>query len=236
MNSKLLGAIALMFAGATSIHAQAAEPAKATTASSSAVLLSGIFTNFSDASVKPQDDFFRHVNGKWLKTHEIPGDKSGAGAFLDLREATIPQLGDIIKSLAKQKNTQPGSEAGKISDMYSTFMDEAHIEALGLKPMEADFAQVAAITDKKQFPAMIAYLNLISGNAPYDITIHQDAKDSSKYIADLGQSGLGMPDRDYYLKDDDARLKDARSKYLVHVEKMLSMAGDKDAAKSAADI
>ncbi|MES2103681.1 MAG: M13-type metalloendopeptidase [Pseudomonadota bacterium] len=236
MNSKLLGAIALLFAGATSIHAQAAEPAKATAASSSTVLLSGIYTKYNDASVKPQDDFFRHVNGQWLKTSEIPSDKSGAGAFLDLREATVPQLHAIIEALAKDKNAKPGTEAAKIADMYATYMDTANIDALGLKPLEADFAKVAAITDKKQFPALIAYLNLISGNAPYDIGIHQDAKDSTVYVADLSQSGLGMPDRDYYLKDDDARLKDARSKYVAHVEKMLSMAGDKDAAKSAADI
>ncbi|WP_188568451.1 M13 family metallopeptidase [Undibacterium terreum] len=225
-----------MFAGATSIQLQAAEPAKATAASSSTVLLSGIYTKNNDASVKPQEDFFRHVNGHWLKTSTIPGDKSGAGAFLDLRESTVPQLGDIIKALAKDTNTKPGTEAAKIADMYATYMDEANIEALGLKPLAADFAQVAAITDKKQFPAMIAYLNLISGTAPYDIGIHLDAKDSTKYVADLSQSGLGMPDRDYYLKDDDTRLKAARTKYVAHVEKMLSMAGDKDAAKSAADI
>ncbi|MES2070862.1 MAG: M13 family metallopeptidase [Pseudomonadota bacterium] len=225
-----------MFAGATSIHAHAAEPAKATAASSSAVLLSGIYTKYNDASVKPQDDFFRHVNGQWLKTSEIPSDKSGAGAFLDLREATIPQLHAIIESLAKNKANKTASEAGKIADLYATYMDTANIEALGLKPLEADFAKVAAITDKKQFPALIAYLNLISANAPYDVTIHQDAKDSTKYIADLGQNGLGMPDRDYYLKDDDAKLKDTRGKYVAHVEKMLAMAGDKDAAKNAADI
>ncbi|MFZ6644529.1 M13 family metallopeptidase [Undibacterium sp. TJN25] len=225
-----------MFAGATSVHAQTAEPAKAATASAPAVLLSGIYTKYNDPSVKAQDDFFRHVNGKWLKNSEIPSDKSGSGAFLDLREATVPQLHAIIESLTKDKNTKPGSEAAKIADMYASYMDTANIESLGLKPLQADFAQVAAITDKKQFPALIAYLNMISGTAPYEIAIHQDAKDSTIYVADLVQSGLGMPDRDYYLKDDDARLKDARAKYVAHIEKMLGMAGDKDAAKSAADI
>ncbi|WP_394777698.1 M13 family metallopeptidase [Undibacterium sp.] len=236
MNFKLIGAIALMFAGATGAQAQTAEPAKASAASSSTVLLSGIYTKYNDSSVKAQDDFFRHVNGTWLKNSEIPSDKSGSGAFLDLREATVPQLHAIIESLAKNKNAKPGSEAAKIADMYASYMDTANIEELGLKPLQADFAQVAAITDKKQFPAIIAYLNMISGTAPYDINIHQDAKDSTVYVADLSQSGLGMPDRDYYLKDDDTRLKEARGKYVAHVEKMLAMAGDKDAAKSAADI
>ncbi|MBC3928541.1 M13 family peptidase [Undibacterium sp. CY21W] len=223
----MLSAIALLIAGAAS--ASAAEPAKV------ASLQSGIDVQYNDKSVKPQEDFYRHVNGTWLKNAQIPSDRSSAGAFMDLREAVVPRLHAIIDGLAKAKNAS-GSDAQKISDLYASFMDMKSIEAAGLKPLQADFAKIDALTDKKQIPALMAWLNRISVTAPYDIQVHQDNKDSTKYVLDIGQSGLALPDRDYYLKDDDAKLKDTRSKYLKHVETMLTMSGDKEAAKNAAAI
>ncbi|MBC7405813.1 MAG: M13 family peptidase [Cytophaga sp.] len=222
-----------MLASANSAYS--VEAAKTVTSFAPSVLLSGINSKYIDFKVNAQDDFYRHVNGKWLKNSEIPSDKSSAGAFMDLREATIPRLYAIIEALAKQ-HAKTGSDAQKIADLYANFMDTGKIETLGLKPMERDFAKVAALSGKDQIPGFIAYLNLISVPAPFDIGVHQDNKDSSKYVLDIGQSGLGMPDRDYYLNNDDAKLKDTRAKYLKHIEKMLSLAGDKDAAKNAADI
>ncbi len=233
MKAPIISAIALLLAGATSAYA--AEPAKMIASSASTVLLSGINSKYNDASVKAQDDFYRHVNGTWLKTSEIPADRSSAGAFIDLREAVIPRLHAMTESLSKQHAKQ-GTDAQKIADLYASFMDTAKIEALGLKPMQGDFDKVNSLTDKKQIPAFIAYLNLISVGAPFDIGIHQDNKDSTKYVLDVGQSGLGMPDRDYYLNNEDAKLKETRAKYLTHIEKMLTLAGDKNAAKNATDI
>ncbi|MBR7792231.1 M13 family peptidase [Undibacterium sp. FT147W] len=225
--AQVLSAIALLIAGAAS--ASAAEPAKV------ASLQSGIDVQYNDKSVKPQEDFYRHVNGTWLKNAQIPSDRSSAGAFMDLREAVVPRLHAIIDGLAKAKNAS-GSDAQKISDLYASFMDMKSIEAAGLKPLQADFAKIDALTDKKQIPALMAWLNRISVTAPYDIQVHQDNKDSTKYVLDIGQSGLALPDRDYYLKDDDAKLKDTRAKYLKHIETMLTMSGDKEAAKNAAAI
>ncbi|WP_370587048.1 M13 family metallopeptidase [Undibacterium sp. FT79W] len=225
--AQVLSAIALLIAGAAS--ASAAEPAKA------APLQSGIDVQYNDKSVKPQEDFYRHVNGTWLKNAQIPSDRSSAGAFMDLREAVVPRLHAIIDGLAKAKNAS-GSDAQKISDLYASFMDTKSIEAAGLKPLQADFAKIDALTDKKQIPVLMAWLNRISVTAPYDIQVHQDNKDSTKYVLDIAQSGLALPDRDYYLKDDDAKLKDTRSKYLKHIETMLTMSGDKEAAKNAAAI
>nr|WP_223826919.1 M13-type metalloendopeptidase [Undibacterium aquatile] len=216
-----------MIAGAASTSA--AEPAKV------ASLQSGIDVQYNDKSVKPQEDFYRHVNGTWLKNAQIPSDRSSAGAFMDLREAVVPRLHAIIDALAKAKNAS-GSDAQKISDLYASFMDTKSIEAAGLKPLQADFAKIDALTDKKQIPVLMAWLNRISVTAPYDIQVHQDNKDSTKYVLDIAQSGLALPDRDYYLKDDDAKLKDTRSKYLKHIETMLTMSGDKEAAKNAAAI
>ena len=233
MKAKVLSAIALMIAGtASTAHVYAAEPVEAATP---AVLLSGIDSQYEDKSVKAQDDFYRHVNGSWLKTTQIPSDRSSSGAFMDLREAVVPRLHAIIDGLSKANNAN-GTDAQKISDLYSSFMDIKHIESLGLKPIQADFAKIDAFNDKKQLPALMAWLNLNSITVPYDIQVHQDNKDSTKYVLDISQSGLGLPDRDYYLKDDDAKLKDTREKYQKHIEKMLSMAGDKDATKNAAAI
>jgi predicted metalloendopeptidase len=214
-------------------NANAVEPVK-TSAASSHVLLSGVYQQHLDKDVKPQDDFYRYVNGGWLKTAEIPADRSASGAFADLREATIPNLHTITEALAKQ-HPKAGSDAQKIADLYATFVDTAKIDALGLKPIEPEFAKVAALSDKSQLPAFFAYMNIISVAVPFDITIHQDNKDSTKYVLDIGQSGLGMPDRDYYLKDDE-KLKETRAKYLSHVEKMLALAGSKTAAQEAAAI
>ncbi|MFD1154052.1 M13 family metallopeptidase [Undibacterium aquatile] len=225
--AQVLSAIALLIAGAASTSA--AEPAKV------ASLQSGIDVQYNDKSVKPQEDFYRHVNGTWLKNAQIPSDRSSAGAFMDLREAVVPRLHAIIDALAKAKNAS-GSDAQKISDLYASFMDTKSIEAAGLKPLQADFAKIDALTDKKQIPVLMAWLNRISVTAPYDIQVHQDNKDSTKYVLDIAQSGLALPDRDYYLKDDDAKLKDTRSKYLKHIETMLTMSGDKEAAKNAAAI
>jgi putative endopeptidase len=233
VKAPIISAIALLLAGATSAYA--AEPAKMIASSASTVLLSGINSKYNDASVKAQDDFYRHVNGTWLKTSEIPADRSSAGAFIDLREAVIPRLHAMTEALSKQHAKQ-GTDAQKIADLYASFMDTAKIETLGLKPMQGDFDKVNSLTDKKQIPAFIAYLNLISVGAPFDIGIHQDNKDSTKYVLDVGQSGLGMPDRDYYLNNDDAKLKETRAKYLAHIEKMLTLAGDKSPAKNATDI
>ncbi len=213
--------------------ATAAEPAKA--ASATSVLLSGIESKHNDATVRAQDDFFRHVNGHWLKNTEIPSDRSSAGAFMDLREATIPHLHSLIEALSKTKN-KPGTDAQKIADMYASYMDTAHIESLGLKPLQTEFAKVDGMTDKKQIPALMAWLNRASIGAPYDFQVHQDNKDSTKYVFDIAQAGLGLPDRDYYLNNEDAKLKDFRAKYQTHIEKMLTLAGDKEAVKHAADI
>ncbi|MES2048940.1 MAG: M13 family peptidase, partial [Pseudomonadota bacterium] len=131
-----LSAMVLALAG---VNASAAESIVATTG------VSGIDKKNNDTSVRIQDDFYRHVNGAWLKNTEIPADKSSWGAFSGLREAVLPNLQAIITSLASNPNNAPGSDAQKIGDLYASYMDTATIEAAGLKPLEATFAQIAAL-------------------------------------------------------------------------------------------
>ncbi|MFC0349594.1 M13 family metallopeptidase [Undibacterium danionis] len=199
-------------------------------------LQSGIDLQWIDKSVRPQDDFFRFMSGKWLDTVEIPADRGRYGAFDQLAELSAKQSAAIIQHLATQTELKPGTNQQKIADLYNSFMDEAHLETLDIKPLQADFARIQQLKDKAELPAMFAYLARISVGTPIGSGVTQDAKDSSKYTVSVGQGGLSLPDRDYYLKLDDAKFKAIRAAYLSHVEKMLSMAGISNAQQAAASI
>jgi len=208
----------------------------ADTSSPAATLQSGIETQYIDNKVRAQDDFYRHVNGKWLDTIEIPADRARWGSFYELYETAQQHLRQLIEDAAQDQQHQPGSESQKIGDLYNSFMDEAKLDQLGLTPLQKEFARIDAITDKQQIPALIAHLASIGVDTPYVPYVHQDNKDSTRYVFDLYQSGLGLPDRDYYLKPDDEKLSDALHKYQTHITTMLSMAGDRDAATKASSI
>src|SRR5471030_2180406 len=195
--------------------------------------VSGIDVQYIDAGVRPQDDFYSYLNGKWLKTIDIPADKSSWGAFAKLRDDTLPQLRDIIEAAQKDGARKPGSDAQKIADLYSSYMDQAHLDALGLKPLAGELNRIQSIKNKKALPALISHLSELGVTTPYTVYVGQDARASSKYAAAIAQSGLGLPDRDYYLKKDDAKLADTLVKYEAHVAKILGLGGDKHAAASA---
>ena len=195
--------------------------------------ISGIDVQYIDPNVRAQDDFFVHLNGKWLKATEIPADKSSWGSFAKLRDDTQPQLLALIEAAQKDKGAKAGSETRKIGDMYASFMDQARLEKLGYKPLTGELQRIRGMRDKRAVPAMIAHLSQIGVPVPYGIYIGQDARESTRYAAYVSQSGLGMPDRDYYLKKDDAKLAKTRAAYEKHVEKTLSMAGEKNAAAAA---
>jgi predicted metalloendopeptidase len=193
---------------------------------------SGIETQFIDESVRAQDDFFSFLNGKWLKSTEIPSDKASWGTFMKLRDDTQPQLRGIIEADAKA-HPKAGTDTQKIGDLYTSFMNEKKLEALGTKPLAGELQRVRALKDKNGVPALIAHLAQIGVTTPYGMGVAQDAKESTKYATYIRQSGLGMPDRDYYLKLDDKRMMETRAKYEQHVAKILALAGDKDAQAKA---
>ena len=197
-------------------------------------LVSGVDLQYVDHTVRPQDDLYRYLNGKWLDSFQLPPDKSTYGSFTLIQDTTEEQLRSIVETLQQNGAAAPGAngaagiadpEVAKITDLYASFMDEARLETLGLKPLQAEFDAIDAMADRSEFPALIAHLNRIGAGAPYDFYINQDAKNSLQYAVIIHQSGLGMPDRDYYLKDD-AKLKDTRAKYLAYIGKMMGMAGD----------
>ncbi|CUI06489.1 M13 family metallopeptidase [Massilia antarctica] len=195
--------------------------------------VSGIDMQYIDSSVRPQDDFFSYLNGVWLKNTDIPSDKSSWGTFAKLRDDTLPQLRTLIEAAQNEKNKKAGSEAQKIGDLYTSYMNQAKLEKLGYKPLAGELQRIRALRDKKAIPALIAHLTQIGVSAPYGIYVGQDSRESTRYATYISQSGLGLPDRDYYLKKDDAKLADVRAKYERHMEKTLGMAGHKDAAAAA---
>ena len=220
---------------APSLKASASASAPAPVPVPSPTLRSGIDLQYVDSAVRAQDDVYQYLNGKWLRTFQLPPDKGAVGSFTAIEDATEEQLRGIVEGLEQTATQDAGPDAKKLADLYASFMNEERIEALGLKPLQGEFAAIDAIKDRNAISATIAHMNAIGAGAPYGLGINLDARNSAQYAVILFQSGLGLPDRDYYLKDD-ARLKDARAAYRTHIEKMLSMAGDAKAAASAAAI
>ena len=198
MNRFLLSTLTLSLVTA---FATAADPA-----ADKAPLTSGIEVKNIDPSVRVQDDFYTHLNGQWLKTTEIPADKSSWGTFAKLRDDTLSELRGIVEKTEAQKGKKAGSEAQKIGDLYASFMDEKKLDALGIRPLTGELNRIRAIKDKKAFPMLIAHLDKLGVATPYGLNVRQDARESTKYAVGISQSGLGLPDRDYYLKKDDAKL------------------------------
>jgi putative endopeptidase len=186
-------------------------------------------SNF-DTSVKPSDDFFLYANGGWIKRTEIPPEFSRWGSFNQLIEHNNDALHAIAEKAAKTKSSDPTTQ--KVGDYYASGMDEKAIEAAHTKPLADEFAKIDNMKDRQEVLKEIGDLHKIGINAFFNFGSGQDDKDSTREIAQAGQGGLGMPDRDYYTKDDDASKK-LRDQYVAHVTKMLTLLGEP--AEKAAD-
>ena len=187
-------------------------------------------SNF-DKSVKPSDDFFLYVNGGWIKRTEIPPDQTRWGSFNMLIERNNDALHTIAEKTAKTKASDPATQ--KVGDYYASGMDEKTIEAARTKPLQDELAKIDSMKDRQDVLKEIAHLHLNGVNVFFNFGSSQDDKDSTREIAQAVQGGLGMPDRDYYTKDDDASKK-LRDQYLAHVTKILTLLGT-DRAKAAED-
>ena len=199
-------------------------------------VVSGIDSRNIDPSVRIQDDFYRHVNGGWLNTVTIPADKSRWGAFEELHENSIINLRNIIESVPKAAAAVKGTEAQKIADAYASFLDDAIRDSRGLKPLAPLFARINRVADKQQLPALMADFAQMGVGMPYVTYINQDSRESTRYAVWLNQGGLGLPDRDYYLNDADAKNVSIREKYLAHIEKSLARSGEAGAAAMAKEV
>jgi putative endopeptidase len=194
---------------------------------------SGIDRSGFDTAVRPQDDFFRYVNGGWIARTAIPPDRSAYGSFFALRDNSESNLRTIIEEAAAGSDHPAGADARKIGDLYSTFMDEARADRLGKKPIEADFARVDAIADKPALIRTIASLQREGVTGLFGPMVTNDAKQSDRYILYLNQSGISLPDESYYR---DAKFKPIREKFVDHVTKMLELAGIAEPKATAARV
>ena len=193
--------------------------------------VSGIDRSAVDPAVRPQDDLYAHVNGRWLKSATFPPDKAYIGVGEQQHDLTQQHLRSLVED-AQRRRGDP--EAAKIGDLYASFMDEAAIEKLGLKPLAAELAAIDAVADRQQFAALMPRLARFGAHMPVDIYVGQDDRNATRYVPSLVQSGLGLPNRDYFLKLDDAKFASVRVKYAAYLAKLLTLAGATAADAEAA--
>ena len=207
-------------------------------AATTTVLGSGVELANFDNSIRAGDDFYRYVNGSWLRNTPIPADKSNYGAFTVLADEAEVNLRSLIEAAAAA-GAASGTDTQKVGDFFRSFMDEARLETLGASPLADTLAGIAAISNKDELLRQTAELNRIGVQIPAGFYINNDEKQSDQYITYLVQSGLGLPDRDWYLSTDDQSHVDARQAYATYITQVLSLAGYSrvtDAAESVLDI
>jgi putative endopeptidase len=187
----------------------------------------GVDLGAMDKSVKPGDNFFSYTNGNWLKTAVIPPDRSQTGSFQDLQILSETRMRAIVDDLEKKSYAQLSPDEKKLRDLYDAFEDIAAIEANGLKPVQKDLNYLAGLQTKDDVARAMAAIPL-GTESIYDIGIGVDDKNPDNYSLNLNQSGLGLPDRDYYLSDDKA-LVETRTQYRQYLADMMKLAGIDDA-------
>lgn len=201
---------------------------------SSQSLQSGVYLQNIDRDVRPQDDFYRYVNGQWLARTPIPADRSNYGTFTMLEEEARDDVRAILEQAA-QASAPADSDLQKVGDFYASFMDEAAIESQGLAPLQDEFDRIDAIASVQDVARYIGRGQRMFVPHPFAFYVGIDEKNSSEYIGSLYQTGLGMPDRDYYLSKD-PRQVDAREKYHAYVRDLLALSGTPDAEAAAASV
>jgi predicted metalloendopeptidase len=177
-----------------------------------------------DPSVAPSEDFFRYANGKWLERTEIPSDEATWGGFMEVRDRNLEILRAIADEAASAKAPR-GSVTQKVGDYWAAGMDEAAVDAAGLAPISAELDAVRALTERDRLPELLAALHAKRLYGGFVTAVRQDPGDSTRYHLWLQQAGLGMPDRDYYLKEDE-KSREIRQEYVAHVARMFELLGE----------
>lgn len=227
----LLSLAVLLALGACSKAPEQAATAEAT-ASAAVALGSGVEQSNFDKAVAAGDDFYRHVNGIWLRDTPIPPERSSYGSFTKLDDEAEANLRTLIEKSAGE-TAAAGTDSQKVGDFFKSFMDEAKLEALGAKPLQPMMQQIADVKNKAELLALIADLNRIGVDMPINFYIDGDAKQPDQYSAYFGQSGLGLPDRDWYFSKDNEQHTKAKAAYATYITKVLSLAGYGRAISSA---
>ncbi|WEK42878.1 MAG: M13 family metallopeptidase [Candidatus Sphingomonas colombiensis] len=181
-----------------------------------------------DPAVPPGKDFYDYANGDWQKVTQIPADRAAYGMFHKLQDLSQQRLRALLEEVSKQ----PGNKSG---DFYASFMDEATVNAKGAAPIKPWLTAIKAVKDKRELAVEAARMQRNGVSGLFQVYVGQDDKNPDSYIVSLAQGGLGLPDRDYYLKDD-PKLAETRTAYQAYLAKMLTLAGEPDAEKRAAAV
>ena len=197
----------------------------------------GINLAHMDTTVRPQDDFFRFVNGKWLDNTEIPSDKTTWGSFLELREKTDNNALALLEAASTDESLDPSSDQAKAVYLYQTIMDTVTRNNQGIEPIEPYLAQIEEIENASDLQDYLTQMQLFGGGGFFSFGVRADAKDSNINAAYLYPGSLGLPDRDYYVAND-ADSREKRELYKQHIARMLQFLGDtpEEAAESAETI
>lgn len=181
--------------------------------------------NWLDTSISPGQDFYAYANNNWKKNNPIPPEYPSWGSFNIINEKTQKLIHQMLVQASENTKEKSGSIEQKVGDFYFSGMDEASINQLGIKPLQPEFDRINAIKTLRDLQAEIAYLHQIGADVFFNFGSMQDFKNSKEMIAGAFQGGLGLPDRDYYLKDD-AKFKKIREEYVKHIAKMFELLGD----------
>ena len=204
------------------------------TATGSTKMTSGIILENMDTLVDPGNNFMEYVNGNWIKSHTIPTDKSSYGAFNVLRDNAEDEVKAIIEGAAAG-NFETGSDEQKLGDLYASYMNIDKRNEIGTTPLQQEFDKIDAIDDYDTLSNYFAYAIKRGINTPLGMYVGQDFKNPEIYTVYINQSGLGMPDKEYYLKTD-KRSEEIKEKYTEHIGKMFDLAGLGNGKSAAATV
>jgi putative endopeptidase len=185
----------------------------------------GVDLTGMDKTVNPGDSWYQYVNGTWDRTTQIPLDKSSYGGFAVLADRSEQRTHELIEAIAS-KPAAKGTNEQKIGDLYRSYMDEASIEAKGTAPLEPYLERIRAIRTPSELAAAFAQASRTGIGGPIGASVQQDLKNNSIYVVYVGQGGLGLPDRDYYLE---AKFEPIRARYVQHLAAQMKLAGIADA-------
>jgi putative endopeptidase len=186
-----------------------------------------------DTAIRPQDDLFGHVNGRWLEQVEIPSDRSSWGPFVELADVAEQQVRTIIEELADADRDTLDEEARKIADLYRSFMDTDTIAERGSRPLQPLIAAVEGLRDVRDLAAFLGEFERLGGFGLFGSYVDTDAKNSDRYLMNIIQGGLGLPDESYYRDD---KFAEIREKYVAYLTRMFELAGQDDPAGQAATV
>jgi putative endopeptidase len=236
MRLKRLGSaisVIVLFLFTTAALAEDAKPAAPPSTTAQRYGTWGVDLDGMDRSVKPGDDFFKYVNGKWAATTQIPADKTAYGAFAVLGDLSEARVHALLDRWAADKSLKPGSDEAKVAMIYRSFLDEATAEKLDVKPIQPHLDAVKKAQTHEDLARLMGGTARRFGSSFFNAGIGDDAKNPDKYVLYVGQSGLGLADREFYLRD---KFKPQKERYQKYVADMLRLIGWEEPEKNAADI